>query len=83
MGSITLHKECKTYGITYTDHFYIYSERKKKRIDMGARIIFKYGSNEYDIEGRSLNPNDQIKYVTVGEKETLFKTGFWLPDDGQ
>ena len=67
-------EECETYKIRYTKNFYIYSERKKEYVNMGPRVVFRYGPNKWDLEARSLDPNDKMKYITVGNKNYLFKT---------
>ncbi len=65
------------YNIGWSENCYIYSQRKKKMVNMGGRLIYP-GYDKGDLkyfEARSLDHDSFCKYITVGGKKDLFFTG--------
>ncbi len=64
------------YSICYAYDFQVWSTRKQAYFNSGDRLILPYtncGVFEF-LEARTLDPLNDLKYVTVGGKQQLFKT---------
>lgn len=64
------------YSICYAYDFKVWSTRKQSYFNSGDRVILPSwkGQTEWFCEARTLDKDNDLKYVTLGGKQLIFKT---------